>query len=145
MYLAVRYFALCGYMAMSSLIFGNFTPNVCKNLNLAKEILMMSEELSVGCVLALRIFALYSFNKRVITIVIAAVMIGLSVAAWSIVTGNQVIKTTYDDSGFGCQLSQGPIAQYVYTKYTRVTIVCILCLDAAHGFKTGFASAWEAL
>jgi hypothetical protein len=63
---------------------------------------MMSEELSVGCqsqfsfsklqthcilgyfgpgVLALRIFALYSFNKRVITIVIAAAMIGLSVAA----------------------------------------------------------------
>ncbi|KAJ7254195.1 hypothetical protein C8J57DRAFT_1236921 [Mycena rebaudengoi] len=64
---------------------------------------------------------------------------------WSIVTGNQVIKTMYDDSGYGCQSSQGPIAQYVYTKYTRVTIVCILCLDAAHGFKTGFASAWEAL
>ncbi|KAJ7254194.1 hypothetical protein C8J57DRAFT_1473629 [Mycena rebaudengoi] len=81
MFLAVRYFALCGYMAMSSLIFGNFTPNVCKNLNLAKEILMMSEELSVGCMLALRIFALYSFKKRVITIVIAAAMIGLSVAA----------------------------------------------------------------
>ncbi|KAJ7832048.1 hypothetical protein B0H14DRAFT_2803752 [Mycena olivaceomarginata] len=123
LYLVVRYSALCGYMAMSSLVFGNFTP---EKLSLANEILMMSEEVVVGCMLALRVFALYSFNKRVIATVIAAAIAGIVVAAWSIVSGVKDMNTTYVASVFGCQLSQGPIATYVDTIYC-------------------YASAWEAL
>ncbi|KAJ6453915.1 hypothetical protein C8R45DRAFT_1112179 [Mycena sanguinolenta] len=131
LYLVVRYSALCGYMTMSSLVFGNFMP---EKLSLANEILMLSEELVVGCMLALRVFALYSFNKRVIATVIAAAMAGIAVAAWSIVSGTQY-KTTYVASVFGCQLSQGPIAIFIpQQRYTHVTMIA-----------RRFASAWEAL
>ncbi|KAF7363140.1 hypothetical protein MVEN_00666500 [Mycena venus] len=109
LYLVVRYSALCGYMAMLSLVFGNFTP---KKLSLANEILMLSEEVVVGCMLALRVFALYSFDKRVIATVIAAAIASIAVAVWSIVSGAQDTNTTYDTSVFGCQLSQGPIATF---------------------------------
>ncbi|KAJ6569069.1 hypothetical protein B0H19DRAFT_1065846 [Mycena capillaripes] len=87
LYLLIRYFALCSNMAMFSFLLGNFTPEICDKLQITNEILMVAQELLVGCTLILRVLALYSFNKRVAVTLICAAMIVVAVAAWCILTG----------------------------------------------------------
>ncbi|KAJ6569149.1 hypothetical protein B0H19DRAFT_1065919 [Mycena capillaripes] len=109
LYLFVRYFALCGNMAMFSLFFGNFTPEStrsCDKVHLANEILMVAQELVVGYTLVLRVLALYLFDKRVVFTLIGATIIALAVAAWGIVTGgNPVGLNSVYNSPFGCQIA----------------------------------------
>ncbi|KAJ6569091.1 hypothetical protein B0H19DRAFT_1065866 [Mycena capillaripes] len=77
-------------MAIFSLLFSNLTPEStgsCHKLHPANEILILAQEVLVGCMLALRVSTLYLFNKRVIMTLIAAVIIGVAVAGWCISSG----------------------------------------------------------
>ncbi|KAJ7911333.1 hypothetical protein B0H13DRAFT_1875863 [Mycena leptocephala] len=56
----------------------------CYKLNAAHEILVVTQQFLVGCVLTLRVLAMYSFDKRVIFTLAtgATVLLGLGVIPW---------------------------------------------------------------
>ncbi|KAJ6545285.1 hypothetical protein B0H19DRAFT_1266742 [Mycena capillaripes] len=72
-YLFVRYFALCANAIMFALAFGDIP---------AKEVMI---EIS----LILRLRAMYSFDKRMMFIISAAAIIGISLDTWSIFLSDQ--------------------------------------------------------
>ncbi|KAF7346777.1 hypothetical protein MSAN_01816200 [Mycena sanguinolenta] len=55
--------------------------NRCNKLNTVKGLLTVLQEGIVGCTLILRVLALYSFERRIVIILVAAVIIFISLAA----------------------------------------------------------------
>ncbi|KAJ7442011.1 hypothetical protein FB451DRAFT_1298098 [Mycena latifolia] len=84
-YLFIRYFAICVNMIMITLIFGNLDSETCWKLNAAHGVLLIVQELFVGCTLIMRVLAMYGFDKRVVFILVSAEMIQFGVGAWSLV------------------------------------------------------------
>ncbi|KAJ7347273.1 hypothetical protein DFH08DRAFT_960618 [Mycena albidolilacea] len=82
-YLFIRYSSVCfRTVVLSTFDFGNFDPEEYRYF---WRVLMVVQELFVGCTLSLRVLAMYSFNRRVaFTLVITAILC-LSVAAWCVV------------------------------------------------------------
>ncbi|KAJ6449988.1 hypothetical protein C8R45DRAFT_1044224, partial [Mycena sanguinolenta] len=90
-YLLVRYFALCANVAIFALSFVDFSVKVCANqcitLNTIQDVVVALQELMVGTTLILRVFALYSFDKRVMAslastaIIVICVFIQMAVAS----------------------------------------------------------------
>ncbi|KAJ6534113.1 hypothetical protein B0H19DRAFT_1185295 [Mycena capillaripes] len=84
-YLLVRYFALFANVAMFALYFGDFSAKVspsyelekwCITLNTVQNVLLALQELMIGITLALRVLAMYSFDKRVMfTLASAAIIV----------------------------------------------------------------------
>ncbi|KAJ7698272.1 hypothetical protein B0H17DRAFT_1129798 [Mycena rosella] len=67
-FLFVRYFTLFSNITMALTTFGTFTP----------------EELVVGCTLILRVYAMYSFNKRILACLLTMGLVTLGVGVWSV-------------------------------------------------------------
>ncbi|KAJ7232311.1 hypothetical protein B0H12DRAFT_192675 [Mycena haematopus] len=82
-FLLIRYSTLLlRILALLTFDFGNFDPEVCKKLNTAKGLVTVIQELFVGCTLILRVLAMYSFNKRVLIVLVTAAILCLGFAAW---------------------------------------------------------------
>ncbi|KAJ6454193.1 hypothetical protein C8R45DRAFT_1222945, partial [Mycena sanguinolenta] len=111
-FLFVRYSSLCiRSMSLFVVEFGKFDRKRCTKLNTIRELLTVLQELFVGYTLVLRVLALYSFDKRVIIIVVTAAIICLSFAAWGVVpTGPSL---TLNPSPSGC------ITPYTRTEQLR--------------------------
>ncbi|KAJ7116899.1 hypothetical protein C8R44DRAFT_791623 [Mycena epipterygia] len=101
-FLFVRYFTLLSNMATFALVFGDLEHPLCNQLNEAHGILIVIQELVVGYTLALRVLAMYSFDKRVLVTLVATAVGVLAVAAWCLVPHGPapIFKTNIP----GCQI-----------------------------------------
>ncbi|KAJ7120782.1 hypothetical protein C8R44DRAFT_877119 [Mycena epipterygia] len=87
-FLFIRYFSFAGNIVMALDTFGDFGL----------------EELIIGCTLFLRVYALYSLNRRIMYLLLCAGVVIVSVGAWSIVpVGLSPIVRT---SAPGCYVPQ---------------------------------------
>ncbi|KAJ7205607.1 hypothetical protein C8J57DRAFT_1541641 [Mycena rebaudengoi] len=68
-YLFIRYFTLFSNIAMAFLVFGN----------------LEAEELAVGITLIMRVYAMYSFDKRILSFFVIATLVTVGVGAWSVI------------------------------------------------------------
>ncbi|KAJ7354385.1 hypothetical protein DFH08DRAFT_1077110 [Mycena albidolilacea] len=84
-YLLVRYFALCANVTMFALSFVNFSVEVCITLNTVQNVLFALQELMIGTTLILRVLAMYSFDKRVMSVLAGAAIIVICLFIWTAV------------------------------------------------------------
>ncbi|KAF8175932.1 hypothetical protein K438DRAFT_1847292 [Mycena galopus ATCC 62051] len=84
-YLVVRYLALAGTVTMFVLSLGNFSAKSCVELRNAHSLLFVAQEVLIEITLILRVLAMYSLNKRVMSAIAGVVLVGVSLAIWSIV------------------------------------------------------------
>ncbi|KAJ7261578.1 hypothetical protein C8J57DRAFT_1514093 [Mycena rebaudengoi] len=68
-YLSIRYFTLFSNIAMAFLVFEN----------------LEAEELAVGITLIMRVYAMYSFDKRILSFFVIATLATVGVGAWSVI------------------------------------------------------------
>ncbi|KAJ7464638.1 hypothetical protein FB451DRAFT_1370358, partial [Mycena latifolia] len=109
-YLFVRYFALCiNTAALTQLDFGNFGSESCLRLKNAYSLLIVAQELLVGCTLILRVLAMYFFDKRVIFTLAITAIVAVSVAAWCVIPRSPA--PVYETSVPGCHTPASHLQQ----------------------------------
>ncbi|KAJ7662892.1 hypothetical protein B0H17DRAFT_1093329 [Mycena rosella] len=84
----LRYFAFAGNIALAFMEFGDFKPEVrciCKHLKSAVGLLIVVQEFVIGCTLILRVYAMYSFNKHILWLLVVAAAVTVGLGAWSVV------------------------------------------------------------
>ncbi|KAJ7603105.1 hypothetical protein B0H17DRAFT_1189875 [Mycena rosella] len=90
----LRYFAFAGNIALAFMEFGDFKPEtqplrdgtqICKHLKSAVGLLIVVQEFVIGCTLILRVYAMYSFNKHILWLLVVAAAVTVGLGAWSVV------------------------------------------------------------
>ncbi|KAJ7323273.1 hypothetical protein DFH08DRAFT_350245 [Mycena albidolilacea] len=103
-FLIIRYFSFAGNIVMALDTFGDFGLEVCGKLRVTTGLVIVAQELIIGCTLFLRVYALYSLNRRIMYLLLCAGVVIVSVGAWSIVpVGLSPIVRT---SAPGCYVPQ---------------------------------------
>ncbi|KAJ7784020.1 hypothetical protein B0H14DRAFT_315420 [Mycena olivaceomarginata] len=83
-FLLVRYFALIGNLALIPYFFGNFDEEViCRKFSAAEDALLIIQECFVEVTLALRVCAIYGFNRRVFGLLGIAGIVVVTLSIWS--------------------------------------------------------------
>ncbi|KAJ7478418.1 hypothetical protein FB451DRAFT_1396198 [Mycena latifolia] len=80
-FLFIRYFAIGANVAMPFMNFGDFPV---ERLKIALQLLVVIQELTVGCTLIRRVYAMYGFSKRILCLLVAAALIAVGLAVWSV-------------------------------------------------------------
>ncbi|KAJ7176089.1 hypothetical protein C8R43DRAFT_974933 [Mycena crocata] len=103
-FLFIRYFSFAGNIIMALDTFGDFNVTTCGTLRVVTGLIVVAQELIIGCTLFLRVYALYGLNRRIMILLISAGVAIVSVGAWSIVPVGMspVVKTRAP----GCYLPQ---------------------------------------
>ncbi|KAJ7831413.1 hypothetical protein B0H14DRAFT_3872236, partial [Mycena olivaceomarginata] len=83
-FLLIRYSAILGNIAEAFLLFGNFSPEVCNRLDTVHGLLVVALEFAVAWTLMLRVYAMYSRNKRMLAFWISACLLLVGIAVWSV-------------------------------------------------------------
>ncbi|KAF8208003.1 hypothetical protein K438DRAFT_2012876 [Mycena galopus ATCC 62051] len=84
-YLFIRYFTLFSNIAMAFLVFGNLEAERCKTFNTARGYTIVIQELAVGITLIMRVYAMYNFDKRILSFFVIATLATVGVGAWSVI------------------------------------------------------------
>ncbi|KAJ7114371.1 hypothetical protein C8R44DRAFT_984389 [Mycena epipterygia] len=84
-FLLVRYFALIGNLALIPYFFGNFDEESCQRFSAAEDALLIIQESFVEVTLALRVCAIYGFNRRVFGLLGIAGIVTITLSVWSAV------------------------------------------------------------
>jgi len=95
-----RYFSFLGNIAFLALSFSNLSLRGCHNFLIFHQILLLLTQLVVCCILTLRVYALYTCDRRVLWSLIACGLVLLGVAAFSLVGQHNV----FFDQIPGCHL-----------------------------------------
>ncbi|KAJ7866030.1 hypothetical protein B0H14DRAFT_3862090 [Mycena olivaceomarginata] len=91
-FLLIRYSAILGNIAEAFLLFGNFSPKVCNQLDTVHGLLVVALEFAVAWTLMLRVYAMYSRNKRMLAFWISACLLLVGIAVWSVSSNVNVPK-----------------------------------------------------
>ncbi|KAJ7279919.1 hypothetical protein C8J57DRAFT_1501380 [Mycena rebaudengoi] len=90
-YLFIRYFTLLSNIAMAFLVYGNLEAerrnyvNASSKFNTERGYTIVIQELAVGITLIMRVYAMYSFDKRILSFFVIATLATVSVGAWSVI------------------------------------------------------------
>ncbi|KAJ7729481.1 hypothetical protein B0H16DRAFT_1586864 [Mycena metata] len=103
-FLLIRYFSFAGNIVMALDTFGDFGLETCAKLRVTTGLIIVTQELIIGCTLFLRVYALYSLNRCIMYLLLCAGVVIVSVGAWSIVPVglNPIVRT----SAPGCYVPQ---------------------------------------
>ncbi|KAJ7734117.1 hypothetical protein B0H16DRAFT_1578328 [Mycena metata] len=82
-FILVRYFALIGNLALIPYFFGNFDEESCQRFSAAEDALLIVQEFFVEVTLALRVCAIYGFNRRVFGLLGIAAIVTITISVWS--------------------------------------------------------------
>ncbi|KAJ6609582.1 hypothetical protein B0H10DRAFT_2438461 [Mycena sp. CBHHK59/15] len=137
-FLFVRYFSLCSTLAMLSLTFGNFSPERCRRLHSAHELLIVIQELTVGSTLALRVCALYGFNKRVIFSLAVAAIITMALGIWSLLPAAPAPLPSIQSPLAGCHTTKSKAQSIRTATAWDAQLLCdalVLGLTLHQGYK----------
>ncbi|KAJ7141912.1 hypothetical protein C8R43DRAFT_1016830 [Mycena crocata] len=93
-FLLFRYFALLSNLVMIACFLGDFSPETCERLSKSENYLAMILELLTGVTLALRVCAMYGFNRRVYMSLAAAAFCTIGLGAWAVVGPETTLRTT---------------------------------------------------
>ncbi|KAJ7501239.1 hypothetical protein B0H11DRAFT_2225055 [Mycena galericulata] len=77
-FLTVRYVAVLSNLGMMAFFMGDFGP----------------EETLVGCTLALRVYAIYGFNRRVLVSLVIVAVTAVSLGIWAVLRSEITLETT---------------------------------------------------
>ncbi|KAF8176398.1 hypothetical protein K438DRAFT_1939394 [Mycena galopus ATCC 62051] len=118
LFILLRYFSLLSNIAMTQTLlnFGDVAPERCHAGGIVKKVLLLLQNILVGYILGLRVYAMYSFSKRVLFFLCGAAVVTVILATWSI-TSETIISVT-----------NVPGCQYAMSKPSAIRM----------------ASAWEA-
>ncbi|KAJ7195956.1 hypothetical protein GGX14DRAFT_403690 [Mycena pura] len=83
-FLLIRYSAILGNIAEAFLLFGSFSPETCNRLDTVHGLLVVALEFAVAWTLMLRVYAMYSRNKRMLAFWISASLLLVGIAVWSV-------------------------------------------------------------
>ncbi|KAJ7473080.1 hypothetical protein B0H11DRAFT_2037235, partial [Mycena galericulata] len=109
---------------MMAFFFGDFTKKTsCKILSTTESYLLVTQEILIGCTLALRVCAMYGFNRRVFVSLGIAAVTTVALGIWSVIGPEVGLETTLP----GC---------HVTTPRPE--------LHGLNSVHTGVAVAWEA-
>ncbi|KAJ6507045.1 hypothetical protein C8R45DRAFT_971375 [Mycena sanguinolenta] len=117
-FLLVRYIALISNIALAAYFLGNLSP---------ENYLLVLQETLVEATLAIRVCAMYGFNRKVFASLAVAATITISLGAWAVM-GPEVTLTVNLP---GCAVA---------TSHTHA----FLCVGAGIDSSAGMAAAWEA-
>ncbi|KAJ7693004.1 hypothetical protein B0H17DRAFT_1330575 [Mycena rosella] len=84
-FLLVRYVALLSNLVLAAYFLGDLSAESCKKLSSAEDYLLVIQETFVEVTLALRVCAMYGFNRRVFAALGVAAVITISLGAWAVV------------------------------------------------------------
>ncbi|KAJ7098969.1 hypothetical protein C8R44DRAFT_988742 [Mycena epipterygia] len=93
-FLLFRYTAFLSNLTMIAFFVGDLSPEVCKRLSATENYLLVLQEFFVESILALRVVAMYGFNRRVFASLSIAALITAGLGAWAIVGPETAIQTT---------------------------------------------------
>ncbi|KAJ7473116.1 hypothetical protein B0H11DRAFT_2282633 [Mycena galericulata] len=93
-FLTVRYVALLSNLSMMTFFFGDFSPESCKILTITANIVLVTQEILVGCTLALRVCAIYGFKWRVLVSLVIVAVVAVSLGIWAVVRPEVTLETT---------------------------------------------------
>ncbi|KAK6995959.1 hypothetical protein R3P38DRAFT_99042 [Favolaschia claudopus] len=71
-------------------------------MNVANRLLTVIQELFVGCTLILRVLAMYSFDRRLVVILVMAAILCLSLAAWLAIPTKTALAATVKNVQSDC-------------------------------------------
>ncbi|KAJ7852448.1 hypothetical protein B0H13DRAFT_1904616 [Mycena leptocephala] len=81
-FLLIRYSAILGNIAEAFLLFGSFSPETCNRLDTVHGLLVVALEFAVAWTLMLRVYAMYSRNKRMLAFWISACLLLVGIAVF---------------------------------------------------------------
>ncbi|KAJ7807363.1 hypothetical protein B0H14DRAFT_2873438 [Mycena olivaceomarginata] len=110
-FLLIRYFSFAGNIVMALDTFGDFGLEVCGKLRVTTGLVIVAQELIIGCTLVLRVYALYSLNRRIMYLLLCAGVVIVSVGAVSVVQHLASADLTEVRSRLLCPAIESPVSK----------------------------------
>ncbi|KAJ7122090.1 hypothetical protein C8R44DRAFT_981379 [Mycena epipterygia] len=98
-FLLFRYIVLLSSLVMIPYFLGDLSRTSCAKLSVAESYLLSIQEFFICCTLALRVCAMYGFNRQVFVLLAVAALTCLALGAWSIVPVGPEITIVTDFPG----------------------------------------------
>jgi len=93
-FLLFRYFALLSNLTMVAFFLMDLGPEICKKLSTTENYLLVIQEIFVGCVLSLRVCAMYGFNRQIFLCLAIAILTAIGLGAWAVIGPEDSLDTT---------------------------------------------------
>ncbi|KAJ7903226.1 hypothetical protein B0H13DRAFT_2274835 [Mycena leptocephala] len=118
----IRYCALGSNMVMFVLMFGDFALERCNHLNTVHGLLIVVQQLAVGCTLILRVYAMYNCDKRILSFLMISGLVTVAVGAWSIMPSgpSPIVQTGV----LGCHIGESQTQLIRMAAAWEVELVC---------------------
>jgi len=104
LFLILRYLPLLSNIGMLFLRFGEVPLEKCHDWNFAKKTLIILQNILVGYMFALRVYAMYNFSKTILLFLCVAASTTIVLAAWS--TVSETAATTNVPTGCDVPVSK---------------------------------------